>query len=361
MTVSDATQANVAPTVYPRRVLLVSIPRTASNLLLKVLDVYKQPKVLTSPQGGYFFYPAFVAAAQNDMLSKPGEQWTEEEKSRVQQLFQECFQSWEDWTEEAQKEKKIMFAKEHAFWIYNPASLYKMMSGYDDPEFWKSLRCNIPKSYGPSQTYSPSNETVLSDEYLRSWQLAFIIRHPALSCPSFYRAMIKVKDQGYIDEDGIAGASMANMSMRWTRKLYDWSMEQPDVPIPPPVVDAHDLIHSPEVLIKFCEQTGLDKDSLKFEWGGKDDVKKSLNWAAPDANADAAKKEEHRKAAEILLGTLEASSGIIKDKAPANINIDAEVAKWKVEFGDEVAQLLEKQTRDSMEDYEYLKARRLTV
>jgi hypothetical protein len=44
-----------------------------------------------------------------------------------------------------------------------------------------------------------------------------------------------------------------------------------------------------------------------------------------------------------------------------SIDIDAEAAKWKVEFGEEIAQMIEKAVRDSMPDYEYLKARRITV
>ena len=52
---------------------------------------------------------------------------------------------------------------------------------------------------------------------------------------------------------------------------------------------------------------------------------------------------------------------MVKNKAPASVDIDAEVVKWRVEFGDEIAELLEKSTRDSMSDYEYLKANRVTV
>jgi hypothetical protein len=57
--------------------------------------------------------------------------------------------------------------------------------------------------------------------------------------------------------------------------------------------------------------------------------------------------------------TLRASKGIIKEKAPATVDIDVEAEKWKEEFGPEAAAMVEKAVRDAMPDYEYLKERRL--
>lgn len=354
--------ATDAPTSSPRRLLLVSAPRTASNLLLKILNVQKQPNLLSNPKGGYFFYPAFATTARSGCLNKNPEEWTEAEKRTVQSAFQMCFDSLEECAAQAQKENKIMFAKEHSFWFYNPASLQKKLTGRYDAELSKAFRTRIPDAYGPTNTFSPSNETILPDEYLRTWQMAFIIRHPALAWPSLYRAMTKLIADGFMAPDGIKGAALTNMTLRWPRMLYDWYMEQPDVPMPPTVVDAHDLIHNPEIVLKFCEQTGLDKSVVQFEWDGENAEKKSNQWApAPDADPDAEDHDVHRRAAIIMLSSLEGSSGVLKDRAPATIDIPAEVAKWKVEFGEETAQFLEKTVWDSMPDYEYLKARRLTV
>ncbi|OOQ89072.1 hypothetical protein PEBR_10511 [Penicillium brasilianum] len=365
MTVTNALHANdssngSSASPAPKRLLLVSVPRTASNLLLKILNIAKQPHLLTNPRNGYFFYPAFSAAAQDGTLAKEPGNWSTEEKQRYKANLQRCLNELEDYSTRAQTENKVMFAKEHAFWIFNPAAQHKMTTGEEYPEFFEEMRVDIADSYGPRRSYSKSNETCLSDQYLRSWQMAFIIRHPALAWPSMYRAMKKLAAQGFIDEDGVKGSSLTNMSFRWTRLLYDWCLEQPDVPTPPPVVDAHDLIHSPEIILQFCDHTGLDKECLQFEWCGND-YKKSQSWAAPDEVANAAELDMHLRAASIMLSTLEASKGIVKDKAPEKIDIAAEAAKWKVEFGEEIAGLVEKAVRDSMPDYEYLKARRLTV
>ncbi|CAG8919422.1 unnamed protein product [Penicillium salamii] len=348
------------PKASPTRLLLVSIPRTASNLLLRVLNVPKQPNLLTTPKGGYFFYSAFLDSTQNGSLqNRPADQWTDEQKDSVKKSCQTCFDSLEEWSSRAEQNEQVMFTKEHAYWLFSPATFLKSTTGEHDEEFFKAFRIQTPEKYGSTETYSPSNETMFSDEYLRTWQMLFIIRHPALAWPSMYRSMQKLGDQGIIDDDGVRGTSVTNMSMRWTRLLYDWCLEQPDVPVAPPVVDAHDLIHNPEVVLQICEKTGLDKSVVQFEWPDKTE-KKSQYWACHNPNADENEVKLHQSAAGVMLSTLENSAGIVKDKAPKAIDIAAEAEKWKEEFGADVADLIEKCVRDSMPDYEYLKARRIT-
>ncbi|KAJ5760231.1 hypothetical protein N7520_007387 [Penicillium odoratum] len=353
---------NGTPAATPRRLLLASIPRSASNLLLKILNIPNQPNLFTSPKGGYFFYPAFIeAAAHSDCyINKTIDQWTDDEKRKVKHTVQDCFNNLEASSTQAENENQMMFTKEHAYWLYSPAALQKLQTGTHDEDFFNAFRLDSPQKYGTTNTYSRSNETLFSDEYLRSWQFAFIIRHPALSWPSMYRAMRKLAANGMMDEDGVKGASFTNMNMHWTRQLYDWCMEQPDAPIQPPIIDAHDLIHHPEVVLEFCERTGLDKSVVQFEWKGKNE-KKSAKWGCHVADPNSDEVIMHQQAAVVMLSTLENSSGIVKDKAPESVDIDAEAAGWKVEFGEEVGRLLEESVRGSMPDYEYLKARRITV
>ncbi|KGO73838.1 hypothetical protein PITC_035540 [Penicillium italicum] len=338
---------------HPHRVLLVSVPRTASNLLVKILNIPNQPNVLTSPKCGYFFYDAFDTARKDGRFEIPLDQWTTDTKSKIKAAIQQCFNELEDYSTRARTENKIMFAKEHAFWFLNPGYFTSTISSAPkpSPEQLEDFHVSTPESYGPSQTFSANNKTVMPDEYLRTWQLAFIIRHPALAYPSMYRAMTKLAEIGVIDDDGIKGSSITNMTMEWTRKLFDWCLEQPDEPVTPLVIDANDLIHNPGVVVKFCEKAGLDTASMQFEWNGSE--KRSVNWKFGS--------ERKGNAASIMLSTLEESTGVVKDKAPASVDIDVEVAKWRVEFGDEVAELLENATRDSMPDYEYLKANRVTL
>ncbi|CAI7638556.1 unnamed protein product [Penicillium glandicola] len=332
------------------RVLLVSVPRTASNLLLKILNIQNQPNVLTSQGGGYFFYDAFMTSANDDRLRKPLDQWTTKTKNETKSALQQSFNELEAYSTRARAENKIMFTKEHAFWFLNPGFFTSTMNGAEKPEDLKEFQVSTPECYGPSQTFSANNKTIMPDEYLRTWQLVFIIRHPALAWPSMYRAMMKLSKVGFIDDDGIKGASTTNMSMQWTRKLFDWCLEQPDEPVMPLVIDANDVIHNPGTVVKLCEKAGLDTSVMQFEWNGSE--KKSEGWTTDIANGDDQELARHKNAASIMFSTLEESTGVLKDKAPVSVDIDVEVAKWRVEFGDEAAELLEKATRDSMPDYE---------
>ncbi|KAJ5113927.1 hypothetical protein N7456_002461 [Penicillium angulare] len=347
----------------PNRVLLVSIPRTASNLLVKVLNLPNQSNVHSNEKAGYFFYPGFVTAARGGYMEKPAEQWTNQEKEQVRATYQGCLDKIEECTSEAEEKNKMMFAKEHSFWMHPPASFQKKITGVHNEEFFNTFRVNTPEKYGSTRTYSPLNETIFSDEYLRSWQMIFIIRHPALTWPSFWRSMLKFSKEGIIDEDEVqGGTTMANMSMRWSRSLYDWNLHQ-DRRHAPPILDAYDLIHSPEVVIKFCEQAGMNSTALQFEWNCQADD--SDHWASAQKVKEVATKtgvdERHIRASHIMLNTLSHSSGLLKDKTPEEVDISTEMVKWKAEFGDEVAGKIKKAVWDSMPDYEYMKARRVTV
>lgn len=125
--------------------------------------------------------------------------------------------------------------------------------------------------------------------------------------------------------------------------LYDWCLKQPGMSEGPPVLDAYDLVHNPQTVIRFCEQLGLHTDSLQ----------KSNK---PESEAD-----YEAKPFAIAMSTLEGSNGIIKSKAPANINIVDEAKKWRTEFGTETAVIIEKGVWESLPDYEYLKARRVKI
>jgi hypothetical protein len=71
--------------------------------------------------------------------------------------------------------------------------------------------------------------------------------------------------------------------------------------------------------------------------------------------------EKMTKTAQRMLSTLNASNGIMQEKSSANIDVATEAKKWKEEFGEEGAQKLEKWVRAAMDDYMYLRERRLRV
>lgn len=57
--------------------------------------------------------------------------------------------------------------------------------------------------------------------------------------------------------------------------------------------------------------------------------------------------------------TISASAAIIKGITSTDLDIDEEAKKWRVEFGEEEGEKIEKWVRAVMPDNEYMKAKRL--
>jgi hypothetical protein len=351
---------NATDAVAPQpshRVLLVSVPRTASNLLMKILNVPGRPDALSTDKGGYFFFDPWMLTSRDGLADKPLGQWSPDQVAEVRESFQKSLDSIEEWSARARDESKMLVAKEHAFWFVNPAAFDGDADGVSDR--LASFRLRIPEMYGPKQTFSRNNHTVMSDEYLRTWRIAMIIRHPALAFPSLVRAMSKLSAVGFMGADGLKTMMGTNMTLRWTRMLYDWCEEQPDVPIRPLLVDASDVIHHPQVVARFCEEAGLDPNALQFDWGVT--AQQTPDDTAGPKHAEKKEGGIDGVAASIMLSTLRSSTGIVKDKAPTAVDITAEAEKWQQEFGDETAAFLKKAVLDAMPDYDYLMEKRLTA
>ncbi|OJJ99121.1 hypothetical protein ASPACDRAFT_52597 [Aspergillus aculeatus ATCC 16872] len=355
-----------------QRLLLVSVPRTASNLLLKVLNIHSQPALHTNNKGGYFFFDAFTAAAQSSVLTTPPATWAPATVAQVRSVFQSCFDALETFSAEAATNGKRAFAKEHAFWFANPVSFHptdpedSASSASDDADRKEAdenlFRLPLPSTYGPTTTatFSSGNETIFPDEYLRTWRLAFIIRHPALAFPSFYRAMRKVGETGYLvdDEETLRGTLATNMSLRWTRGLVEWCLRQkPGEEVL--LLDAHDLIHEPAAVRRFCRLAGLDEGVVKWEWGVGEPHQRRGKKEEEEQGVLTQEQRDYYAAARIMLSTLEGSSGVMKEKTPAAVDVRAEVKKWRAEFGEEVAAMLERAVEEAMPDYEFLRGRRV--
>ncbi|PYH97345.1 hypothetical protein BO71DRAFT_468253 [Aspergillus ellipticus CBS 707.79] len=348
----------------PNRLLLVSVPRTASNLLLKILNIPDQPDTITSDRGGYFFHAAFVSAAKDGRLTQPPRDWTDEAKRNVQSTFQQCFDRLEECCVRAESEQKLIFAKEHSFWFSNPMEFSQVVHGAEHgPYDLSSFRVNVPSRYGPTQTFSSNNKTVFPDEYLRTWRMVFIIRHPALVFPSFFRAMDRISDTELFEPGTLPGTLAANMTLRWTRWLFEWCQEQSGTA--PMLLDAYDVIHRPLVVRRFCELAGLDPTKMMFEWERTANGDSDPHCPGYEAARQNGVVEEHmaiwEKSMKIMTSTLDGSEGVMKEKEPGVVDIVEEAKKWRVEFGDRMAGVVEKAVWDAMPDYEYLQAQRFTI
>jgi hypothetical protein len=134
-------------------------------------------------------------------------------------------------------------------------------------------------------------------------------------------------------------AAFKMISLKWSRRLYDMYREWGISPI---VIDAEDVISSPEMIRRYCELLQMDPEKLRFEW----DAVKGEEWDRLD--------DESKK----MRSTLYRSSGVEKSKA-RDVDMREEVGKWKEEFGEEAAKCIERMVEEAMSDYEYLRGMRL--
>ncbi len=141
------------------------------------------------------------------------------------------------------------------------------------------------------------------------------------------------------------------MTYHWSRTLYDWYIQQFAISesksgeriIWPIVLDADDIMLEPKVVVKYAKVIGLDPTKLKFSWSPKNKEELDKMWSV-----------ERR-----MLLTISASAGIVEGKTSRGVVIDEEVGKWKAEFGEEEGSKIERWVKNDMDDYEYLKTRRL--
>ena len=339
-----------------RRFYLLTHPRTASNLLVKVLGLEgQQPDVEFREEGsGYFFIHSVTARWAVDLGSKRLDDWTEEEKTQTKERYQHDFDKFEAFLQKAESNKKIAFIKEHAHFLGNPALQWPRLHGDSSASNPAEFRVKVPGRYAEHPTWSDPNITILPDEFLRTFMPIILIRHPAMMFPSMARAG---SDLAAKLDMSMESESELVMSMKDIRGAYEFYANDlakrantANGPGPwPVIVDADDLIaNTGAIATKLCELTGLSKSHLQFAWD-------------KDTRRRYEENDPLQISAERMLSTLRASNGVLKDKMAGNIDLDVEAKKWKEEFGEEKGENLEKHVRAAMPDYEFLKARRLQV
>ncbi|KAM0192399.1 hypothetical protein ACHAPI_008346 [Fusarium lateritium] len=319
-------------TQRPARYLIISSPRTASNLLTRILNFEGQGAHLEG-LNGYFWISSL--AQRRAVLQKPMSEWTAEEKQKLEEVEQQCFDKLLNYLNGAEKEGKLALFKEHALLLNHPFYESEFTHGkgttIGEPTVLKN---DTP---GPR---SPLNKTVLSDEMLKTFKPLFLIRHPALSLPSLYRATRSDEFQRESKEP-----SVMERSSIWIRSLFDFYEAHQREGEPPLVLDADDMMTSPELMIKYVTLAGLDPDKLRFTW----------EKATPEAIS------KQTIIAQRMLSSLNDSDKVNLDKVGGDIDLDTEAQKWRAEFGDNDASKLESWVRAAMPDYEYMRSKRVTL
>ncbi|KAI4289145.1 MAG: hypothetical protein L6R35_001586 [Caloplaca aegaea] len=328
----------------PSRYYLISYPRTASNLLVRILGLDSQPNVSSGElDGGYFFMRAEEMLIKRPFRTKCIADWTSEERNQVQKCYQECFDDMRTWLDLQHTHGRSVFVKEHANFLATPEERSRQIFGtgvHGPPLTLKDTA---------GSAWSDQNFTVLPDEFLQTWLPTFLIRHPALTFPSYYRAVVKMDG----NEEAAANhyASLKTISIKGSRQLYDlyvqWRHKLPSSAdkrdVWPIVLDADDVISSPDTMARYCHMLNMDSKKLRFSWNAlkQDDLLQMAPFH------------------QVMRSTLIQSTGVVKAKAQSAIDIGEEAEKWETEFGAAAAQLIAKMVDEAMPDYEYLRAKRL--
>lgn len=322
------------PSANPHH-LLITAPRTASTMFVKMLNLDEQG-VRSSNYGGYNFLPSMPKRYQ--LQPRPMSQWTDEELREVQNIMQTCFDNMQDFIEKSQEEKKLVFVKEHGILINHPWFESEFLHG-------ECTTVGEPTPLMPrgakTATRSEHNKTILSDEFLKTWRPTFLIRHPAMVFPSLFRLF---RNEAF--GRPTAEPNLIELTMYWQRKLFDFYEAQCATGDGGFIVlDADDLMVTPELVTKYTALVGLDPEKLRFSWE-----------KVPQAVLD-----QLHPMVKGAHSSLNASDRVDVSKIAGHVDITAEAEKWKADFGENVATRIEKHVRDAMPDYEYMRSKRLTV
>ncbi|EPE29790.1 hypothetical protein GLAREA_00950 [Glarea lozoyensis ATCC 20868] len=333
----------MSSTSPPPLYTLITNTRTASNLAVKILNPTAQPSVHPAKLlGGYYFFPALMKANSIDVRGKPVSLWTASEHTQMASIYQSCFDSFVAYHADATAAGKHAFAKEHANFFFGPTSIAEIVSpGVEEEGKWM-----MKFQDGREGTRSSLNETVMPDEFLNVISPVFLIRHPALSFPSFERQM---RGMPYEIVKSVQVERRIAMTYKFTRSLFAYFTARfekhpaADGVKWPLVIDADDLIQHEELVVEVGELMGMGREKMRFTW---EKATQEYLDGLPTPMLS-------------MLGTLHASTGIQTDKLSKGIDIDVEAKKWKVEFGEEAGKEIEELVRVAMPDYEFLKGRRM--
>ncbi|KAH7093589.1 hypothetical protein FB567DRAFT_177029 [Paraphoma chrysanthemicola] len=321
--------------------ILFTIPRTASNLVTRLLNLPNQPSIVPHPKDGYFFIHALTSRYTHKTFDRPFRDLSSSQQRTLSSSFQISLTLWSDLVTQATVRKKGTYIKEHINWTIRP----DIESHFLYDKSWSS-------AHHEGSTFNP---TYIPDSFLlNTVRPTLLIRHPALTFPSLMRTAID--NEGF---DALLTRASEN-SMRWEAtyywhvtlyKFYTAHSSYPhasfDASVTYPIIlDAADL-SSPELVRKYAAAVGLDPEVVRFEW---DEAKK-------EDIAELGKVEKRMK------DTLLASRCIRRDKLGGGKALDLGVEKegWKREFGDVLGERVGKLVNDAMGEYEWLWERRLRI
>lgn len=326
--------------------ILISIPRTASNLLTHLLALPLQPSITAHRCDGYFFIPAASHRFMHATLTCPYESWSDKETKEMDEVLQRGVDGWQSWLEEASAEGKGTYTKEHVNWMISP------------PAESTFIYSSFSENYSAHEQL-PENPTVVPDEVWTKVRATFLIRHPALVFPSAMRTAIDNEGLDTVLQASSETVQRWECTYQWHVLLYRFIITQDDAYSQqhdsgtvdrasnkgPIIIDASDLT-SPAFISHYATLVGLDSSLVLTSWrSASDEDQKKLH------------KVERR-----MKDTLLSSNQVLKGKLQVgDIDLVAEREKWDTEFGPVLAERLSGLVKAALGNYNWLRHRRLQI
>ncbi|KAK1234503.1 hypothetical protein PQX77_002304 [Marasmius sp. AFHP31] len=338
------------------RIFLFTHPRTASNLLARIIETHPSVAVKTYPFINAFrFGPEKMIARDTPQLDKFYKDFNTDEVFK-DVTFQHSVDEMERAIAELEaqvtipdhlsdprssgspvEQGKISVLKEHSYHMMDSAS-FKPHIDIDRRTRARPVivdKClDLPESKRETAS-EPSlpipNPTLLPDRLFVTFAPVLLIRHPARMLPSLLRAFGQVGATPFDPDFPI------DSSYKWQRQMYDcykaWFKEK-DTRLPV-VIDGDKLINDPQgQMEKLCSIVGLDSAGVKYTWESQ---------------------ELDTPVKALFIRTLCASTGVIQGNDTAKPPVlEDEVKKWAEQWDEEMAEEMKRRAELVLPDYEYL-------
>jgi hypothetical protein len=182
-----------------------------------------------------------------------------------------------------------------------------------------------------------TNPTIFPDTFVKSFRAIFLIRHPALSFESWYRAESAARHVDIFDKSW-----SFYTSFQYSRRMHDWySSQATDEDSMPVVIEADDMMEKRSTIDTLCDLLGMDKACVPQEW---DVIQAPVGAGCRELK---------------FMSGYWSSTSIDRSKSSRGLDLVAKHDSWKKEFGQEIGDELWRLVQAAMPDYEYLKGKRI--
>lgn len=335
----------------PHHHLLLSIPRTASNLLTHLLNLPAQPSILPHPDDGYFFLPALSQRFETSTFSRPYSTWPTSSQQAMHAALRSSTESYAAWLDAASAAGKGTYVKEHVNWTLLPTSESHFLYGNADctsqPPAERFPTFTVPAE----EEDSGGNPTAIPHEIWSRVTPTFLIRHPALAFPSALRTALDNEGLTAVLGAESEGMMRVECSFRWHTQLYRYLISLSEFENAaqgrarrPIVVDASQLV-DPAFVQRYARFVGLEEGPVRTQWVvvGREEV-------------EGMGRVERR-----MKSTLLASEGVLRGKLEGGGlegGTEGEREEWEREFGEVLAARLVRLVEEAVGEYEWLFERR---